>query len=446
MKIEKSEGTTTTEELLSNFCERTFMKLWSWSNPYKKDNHELCDLLAVFDQHVYIFFDRESKTIQDTGKDINITWPRWKKEVIDKQIRTAKGAERYIKNRKPIYLDSKCEQPFPVAMPNDPIIHKIIIVHGAEDACKSFSEDNVYGSLGISYSDSGPSLAPFCVRLERDNPIHILDSSNMEILLTELDTFSDFVSFIEEKEQAIRKYDVLTYCGEEDLLAHYFLNYDESLNRYRIGVDDQNINCLWICEGEWRDFKDNGLAERRRKANEKSYLWDELIQRTYQFAIEGTTGGDSLWGSGNALYEMAKEHRISRRILSRNMLRAIRDFPPNGNGIAYKPCYLPSLSDSNKMYVFLQFRNLEDEKYHESKEYMLEVLCGVTRNNFSEIKTIVGIAMNAPKYASSSQEYFALLKCEQWSDKQRAHYERENKKFGFFKNVRKLEGRVVDFE
>lgn len=446
MKIEKSKGSTTTEEWLLRLCEKTFLKLWSWPNPYKEDGHEFCDLIAIFDQHIFIFFDRQSKTIQDTNKDISVKWPRWKREVIDKQIKTAKGAERYIKNRKPIYLDNKCEQPFPAMIPSDPIIHKIIIAHGAEDACKSFSEDNMHGSLGISYSDSEAGLVPFCIRLARDNPIHVYDSSNLEILLSELDTFSDFVLFIEEKEKAIRKYDVLMYCGEEDLLAHYFLNYDNNRNRYRIGVDDPNINCLWIGEGEWRDFEDNGLAERRRKANEESYFWDELIQRTYQFALEGTTGGDSLWGSNNALYEMAKEHRISRRILSRNMLGAVKNFPPNGNGMTCKPCYLPSLSDSSKMYAFLQFRNLEDEKYHELKQHMLEVLCGATRNKFSDIKTIVGIAMNAPKYASSSQEYFALLKCEQWSEEERAYYDRESEKFGFLKNVRKLEGRVVDFE
>ena len=37
-----------TERMLAEFCERTFLKLWSYPNPYKDDGHELCDLLVVF--------------------------------------------------------------------------------------------------------------------------------------------------------------------------------------------------------------------------------------------------------------------------------------------------------------------------------------------------------------------------------------------------------------
>jgi hypothetical protein len=45
---------------LAEFCERWFLKLWSYPNPYKDDRHELCDLLAVFGDTVFIFFAREN--------------------------------------------------------------------------------------------------------------------------------------------------------------------------------------------------------------------------------------------------------------------------------------------------------------------------------------------------------------------------------------------------
>ena len=57
---EKGSGVTATERLLSEFCERSFLKLWSYPNPYKDDGHELCDLLAVFGDTLFIFFDREN--------------------------------------------------------------------------------------------------------------------------------------------------------------------------------------------------------------------------------------------------------------------------------------------------------------------------------------------------------------------------------------------------
>ena len=90
MKITKPEGGTRTERLLATLCEKTFLKLWSWPTPRKEDGKELCDLIAIFDDHVFIFFDRESKAMRNTDKDVKMTWNRWKKEVIDKQINTAR--------------------------------------------------------------------------------------------------------------------------------------------------------------------------------------------------------------------------------------------------------------------------------------------------------------------------------------------------------------------
>ena len=449
MKIKKSKGVTTTEKRLSHLCERTFLKLWSWPNPYKQDRKELCDLIAIFDEHVFIFFDRESRVIQNAGKNINVAWPRWKKAVIDKQIKTANGAGRYIKSFQPIFLDVKCERRFPVPIPENPVIHKIIVAHGAEDACISFSEDNVYGSLGIVYEHSeNTELPPFFIRLEKDNPIHVLDSSNLEVLLTELDTFCDFALFIDEKEKAIRKYDKLVYCGEEDLLAHYFLNYNEKQKRYGIGVDDPNYNVLWINEGEWKDFKEKGLAAQRWEVNKESYVWDELIQKTYQNALDGTTGGVSLWSGNDALHEMAREPRLSRRTLSRSILEAIRRFPPTNHDIVYLSVCMQSLFDRKKMYVFLQVRCPSEsfEDYRRLRQHMLVVACGVIRNKFPDIKTVVGIAMDAPKYSDGNSEDFVRLNCEKWSEEQRAYYDRENEKFDFFKNARKEERRVFDFE
>lgn len=97
MIIEKSEGVTPTEKLLANYCDNTFLKLWSYPNPYNENRDELCDLLAVFENHIFIFFDRENLTLEDKSKDPEVTWNRWKKKVVDAQVRTANGAEIYIK-------------------------------------------------------------------------------------------------------------------------------------------------------------------------------------------------------------------------------------------------------------------------------------------------------------------------------------------------------------
>jgi hypothetical protein len=155
--ITKSSGVTETERMLAEFCERSFLKLWSYPNPFKdsKNGHELCDLLAVFGDYVFIFFDRENQIPDVPDKDPQTLWDRWKKNVIDRQVKTAHGAEQYIKSARPIFLDAKRTRPFPLAIdPQKAIIHKIVVAHGAKEACERASDQNVYGSLAITYCET----------------------------------------------------------------------------------------------------------------------------------------------------------------------------------------------------------------------------------------------------------------------------------------------------
>ncbi len=272
MIIEKFEGVTPTEKLLAKYCENTFFKLWSYANPYNDKHDELCDLLAVFENHIYIFFDRENLILEDKSKNPEVSWNRWKKKVIDDQIRTAKGAERYILSGREIFLDQKNLISFPIKIDHEKsIVHKIIIAHGAKNACKDASIDNIYGSLAISYGPNDIEFPlPFFIHLDKNDPVHIFDSYNLPIIFSELDTFYDFTSYIEEKENAINKYDSLVYCGEEDLLAHYFLNFNEDNNNHYIGTLDTDINGIYIGEGEWHEFKKHKQYIARKEADKIS--------------------------------------------------------------------------------------------------------------------------------------------------------------------------------
>lgn len=95
---------------------------------------------------------------------------------------------------------------------------------------------------------------PFCININKRNPVRIFDNHNLPIVLGELDTVSDFSDYLDEKLRTVAKLDVLIYCGEEDLLGHYFLNYDKEKKRHIIGPQRDDINSVWIGEGEWNDF------------------------------------------------------------------------------------------------------------------------------------------------------------------------------------------------
>ena len=453
MKIRKQEGFTPTEKLLSRLCENTFLDLFSYLNPVREDGKELCDLIAVFDDHVFIFFDRESRKMDNVAKDMSVRWKRWKKEVIEKQIKALAGAEKYIRTGKPIFLDPRCETTLPVTMPRNSVVHKFIVAHGAAEACEASSESNVYGSLAVSYSKPGtpPLDRPFYVELENGDPVHVLDSVNVELVLGELDTFFDFTAYVTEKENAIRRYDFLTYCGEEDLLAHYFRNYDPAANRYRIGERDSKISGIAIEEGAWKSFVASEEYKKRKEANEVSYVWDELLRRTYRNALGGTLIGDvDLGKERNALNEMAKEPRLARREMSRRILKAIENFPETGDVPARYLSFMSSFYAA-KGYVFLQLKppSPRGEDYREVRQYMLKIACGAARNRFSHLNTVVGIAMDPPKFTEPGEisEDFVLLDCSCWTEEERESWEKENEHTKFFKTpaVRETRLHAEDF-
>ncbi len=404
----------------------------------------MCDLIAVFEDHVFLFFDRESKTFTGEIEDFDLAWARWKKEAVEKQIKSARKARNHVlRKRDHIFLDAACTIPFPVRLPtNDLSIHTIVVAHGASDACKRYSPDNISGSLGVIYSDDSkqiPSLpVPFVVQLERTEPVHLFDSHTVEIILGELDTFYDFTSYITAKEAAIAQYDHIVYAGEEDLLAHYYGNFDEQTKSHFIGSRDKTYDCILVPEGEWQAFVSSEPYQRKKIADKDSYLWDELLQRTSQNALDGTLLGDGgVFKSQSAIFEMAKEPRFVRRELAKAMLRAITNFPDSAQAITRHLSFMPSFYKTTG-YVFLQVRykgnDHYDTVYRPKRRAILTIACGVAKNKFPHFSKIVGIGIDAPKFSETNSEDFLLLKCDTWPDEQRQFYDDQNKGFKFFES------------
>lgn len=440
MASAKSTGLTTTERLLAEFCDRSFLRLWSYANPFKDDKNELCDLLAVFGKHVFVFFDRENQLPDAPEKDPQVLWDRWKRNVIDRQVGTAHGAERYIRSGRAIFLDAKNISPFPLNIDRDQMmVHKIVVAHGAKEACQEFSEDNIYGSLGVSYGDSEEGLPfPFMVHIARSNPVHILDSHNLPIIFGELDTVTDFTTYLEAKEDAIARFDMLSYCGEEDLLAHYLVNFDKEKRRHFIGPRDPTINAVMIGEGEWFDFSRSDVYTKTKRAAEVSYIWDELIQRTCQNFLDGTLIGNADFFRGrSAIYEMAREPRFFRRALGEQIVRAINAFPDTPGRLMRNLSFFPSYQEGNG-YVFLQLKAdpaiRAEPNYRKMRQTALEIACGAAKNKMPDLKNVIGIAIDAPKFFQDNSEDFILMPCETWTDEMRARYEEANEGFQFLKS------------
>ena len=449
MKITKSSGVTKTENLLADLCEATFLKLWSYPNPYKDDGKELCDLIAIFDNHIFIFFDREQSAFQKKEKDITLNWTRWKKEVVDKQIKTAIGAESYLLGKGKIFLDAKQQVPLPLLLPDHNLyIHKIIVAHGAKDACKDFSNENISGSLAISYGEVLlDDSVPFSVELDKKDTIHLFDSENIDLILKELDTVYDFKSYIVAKEKAIKELPFLIYSGEEDLLAYYFQDFDKANECHYISPSNKSINGMQISQGMWQSFSQSSAYVNRKKANKPSYLWDSIIQQTAEYAFNGTLVGDMRVFSceKSALFEMAKEPRVARRGLSDCIQESIENFSKSSfREMVFLPSYYPETG-----YIFLQLSkdDIAYDDYRVIRQRMLDTACGVAKNKFPHLKKMIGIAVEPLKFNQRISTDFALLLCEEWSSEKTRYYEEKNKDFEFFEttSLRISEIKIQDF-
>ncbi|PCD02211.1 hypothetical protein COC42_12190 [Sphingomonas spermidinifaciens] len=438
MAILKSQGVSPTERLLAELCDRTFLRLWSYPNPCREDGKELCDLLVVFQNDVLIFFDRENRRFDQNPEDVDLAWKRWRKEVIEKQVATAHGAERYIRSGRSIYLDPQKNQRFPIPIDLSQMrCHKIVVAHGVKEACKRASPANVLGSLAISYDKKDERFDhPFFVQIDREHPVHILDTENLEIALNELDTIFDFTAYLDAKLDAIRRH-ALSYCGEEDVIAHYFLNFDETKNRHMIGTHDA-FDTVHIGEGEWFNFERSEPYARRRAANQTSYFWDRLLQITSNNALNGVLGGNSQPFHGkSALHFMAMEPRFSRRGLSDFMLKSIRNFPESDEPLVRNVSLMPSFYEGT-VYVFLQLKASDDlrnsEAYREVRSGMLEIACGAAKLRMPAIKRVIGIATDAPKFAGkTNSEDLLLMEFDDWNAERRAYYEAANEELRFFR-------------
>lgn len=441
MAIKKPDPFTSTEKLLESLCGSTFLKLWTYPNPTKDDGKEMCDLVAIFEDYVFLFFDRQSKHLEKTSKPILTRWKRWKKEVVDKQIKTAGGAEKYIRRGRTLYVDRSRECEIPILFdPKKVKIFKIVVAHGAEKACKDFSSDNLHGSLAISYSDeidSDSETVPFFVHLKREDPVHILDSFNLQLILKELDTFADFIEYFEEKERAISQLSYLSYTGEEELLVQFLQGYNTKTKRHEICDPKKKYDYMMIDQGQWERFNGDPQIQLARQQNGKSYeFWDDLIQRSSDIALSGASSGDSPLQGKSAIYEMAKEPRYVRRALSAHFMNSIQNHPDSYD--SYRNMSVAMSARENLLYIFLiitfpERLTHQQRKFH--RESALEIACGSSKNSFEKVEKVVGICISSPYVHPNDGENFVLMEFDRWDAEKAERYRELNIDYEFFKKT-----------
>lgn len=444
VKIERCAAVNQTEKILAQLCDHAFLKMWVFPNPYREPNKELCDVLVIFDNNVIIFSVKDIKYNKDKG---DIAWQRWKRKAIDESINQIVGAEKWLKKHPDkIFIDPACKNPIPINLKKNIRIYRMVIAHGVSDIISS-NKNNISGSLAIKYSDMNyPKEIPYSVELPKDPIYHILDTANLEIVLNELDTITDFLNYLKEKEKTIKNCNAVIYSGEEDLMARYIGTIEYSTGKHYL-VKDLNKNAILKLEDIiWRDFSRSYEYLEKKNSDSISYIWDEILAEVCNYALNGELIGNvDVFNEDSPIKEMAKESRFHRRILSFGIQNAIDEFPDIIEGNNRKVRFILS-EDNQTAYVFLQIKYNEREDYENivrpRRKQMLNVACGTLKNKYSKLKKVIGIAINSPKHHVYKDQDYILLNCQKWKREDRSYYYNLNKSYNFW--TQSIQPRAVE--
>lgn len=454
--IVKAQGVTRAERSLQKLAEQSFLSLWSYPNLYidkgdaKSKGKELCDLLIVCGNHVLIFSDKD--IVYPETDDKELAWKRWFKRAVMKSAEQVYGAERWLKQHPDrIFLDQALTQRFPFTLPvaDEMIFHRIVVAHGASKICKQ--ELGGSGSLMISPDVIGeghytPPTRPFTIG--QVNPakgfIHVFDDTSLDIVLTMLDTISDFTSYLTKKERFIESGRLIFATGEDDLLGYYLqqLNADGEHDFFV----DQDFDFIAIDEGHWENFKNHPQRLAQIEADKISYFWDELIEAFSRHILADTqyyTSHPGVEHSEQIIRFMARESRTRRRLLAESLIGIVRKTPKN-----YKAARVMQPSKpGDPFYVFVlvpsKYANTK-EQYREVRYGLLETYCLVLKLVFPEALDIIGIATESANPGASGEDAL-YFDAREWTAEMEAEARSLQQDLGLLTNVSWHYGKVKEY-
>jgi uncharacterized protein YchJ len=351
-------------------------------------------------------FSDKTCAFPHTG-NVKLDWSRWFRDCIAESAKQLRGAERWLRtNPKRIFLDSKCMQPFPLSLDQiaNAKVHRVIVALGAQERCKQLWGGS--GSLRIVPAITGKAhhdlkncdVQPFTVGSLSDDSghFHILDDFTLPLLLKELDTITDFVSYLEFKEALLRANKVEMIAGEENLLALFLRRYLGSRDWQAALEKPHDEAELKIKDGPWRRFTETSLYLQARKALEQSYLWDGIIRQFAAHAFEGTLvpgSPESVAENEQVLRAMAQEPRWARGFLALKMIDRWANFAKDR--VDYRIVESPTLAGTAYVFVFVPKSSEAALTYREDRQEYLHSYCWLVATKHPEYDRIYGIASEA---------------------------------------------------
>ena len=446
--IFRADGVNESERYLKKLCEHSFLTLWSYSSLYRNQGHtnkggdgkEFCDLLVVFENHIIIFSDKYC-AFKESG-DLEVDWSRWYRAAIKEGAKQVWGAERWIKEYPDrLFVDKLCIQPFPITLPDmaSAKFHRIIVAHGASERCKralggSGSLVIEIDNVGLTTQTMSKEKPPFTIGHVDVSKgfVHIFDDTTLDIVLNSLDTVSDFVAYLTEKEQCLCSKPYLHIAGEEQLAIYLMSMNGQNKHGFMF---PEKIPIIGIGEGIWEKFCRSPKRIAQIERNKLSYGWDALIEEFTGHTLAGThyRASRSAKDLEFAYRFLARENRTRRFFLMKSFYELFEKWQPNSRSVRV---IMPS-SPGDPYYIFMlfpHFENISEEEYRNARGNLLEYYCIVVKAKFPDAQYVVGLAVNSDTSHGVSEDLLCI-DVREWSEEAQENALNIQKKFNLLNHV-----------
>jgi len=337
---------TKSEKWAYNLCRDSFFSLFSFVNPIGKKEKELCDVIVICGKDIVLISVKEIN-INLTG-NYDVDYNRWNKRAIEDSIKQLNGAERFLKAVSSFKLKGSEEE---IELPIEKNFYKIALAIG------------------------GRGKFPIPESIRNNGYVNIMDEVSFHSITLELDTITDFISYLREKQTKLSNV-YFTGNGEEDLLAYYLFN--------EFNFPDKTY--LVFDEGLYKSLKKDKFYIKEKKERQESYKWDFIIKHSAQNHFTQNGYNTNSLNSLMKAYEiMAQETRFERVKLIDNLNEVIK------TNVRARIYFSPSFNHIIYVFVSGKFKN-QKERLKE-----LEIRCMVAAFLMNKSAVVIGIAWEIQK-------------------------------------------------
>lgn len=425
MRYKKSQGLTSSEAILSDLCEKSFLNLWTYPNLYRKAGKELADLVVVFGNDILIFSDK-SITYPGTD-DPALNWSRWFRAAIKESAKQVWKAENCIRmNPTQIFLDARASQPLPLQLPDATELrfHGICVVSGGSERCAELT-----GRPGLAVNpDVVDAGAAFTVGRITDQRswVHVFDEVTIGPLLAALSTTRDLVDYLNAKERLLDAGLFKSAENEMDILGYYLWNGREFPSQSQPFQLESNL---------WNQVWTNPQFQRGMDENRVSFYWDRLIEYLTSHYLNETLefGNELTMSEWEILVRlMASETRFYRRVHSEQIIRRVESVRA---GEQYRIGTLLPSENPLIQYVVLVCpgsSEADHPAYREHRGRELQMRCVAAKAAKPESRYFIGIALDGKKGGGGGSEDFCLIDTDAWDEEALSQAKKVQVELGYF--------------